>query len=74
MYRRLNGETAKQTFALLHQAIDRGLVASCHDLSEGGLAVAAAEMAFAGVILVWNLDLSKVPTRRFKARNRRTTI
>ena len=26
----------------------RGLVRACHDLSEGGLAVAAAEMAFAG--------------------------
>ena len=26
----------------------RGLVRSCHDLSEGGLAVAVAEMAFAG--------------------------
>ena len=25
-----------------------GLVRACHDLSEGGLAVAAAEMAFAG--------------------------
>ena len=29
-------------------AISRGLVASCHDCSEGGLAVALAEMAFAG--------------------------
>ena len=39
---------AKQTFAALHEAISNGLVRSCHDLSEGGLAVAAAEMAFAG--------------------------
>ncbi|MBN1589074.1 MAG: phosphoribosylformylglycinamidine synthase subunit PurL [Pirellulales bacterium] len=39
---------AKQTFAALHRAIDAGLVRACHDLSEGGLAVAAAEMAFAG--------------------------
>jgi phosphoribosylformylglycinamidine synthase len=29
-------------------AISRGLVRSCHDLSEGGLAVALAEMALAG--------------------------
>jgi phosphoribosylformylglycinamidine synthase len=29
-------------------AIEKGLVASCHDCSEGGLAVALAEMAFAG--------------------------
>ena len=39
---------AKRIFAALHKAIDAGLVRACHDLSEGGLAVAAAEMAFAG--------------------------
>ena len=38
----------RATFAALHRAIDSGLVRACHDLSEGGLAVAAAEMAFAG--------------------------
>ena len=38
----------RRVFAALHKAIDSGLVRSCHDLSEGGLAVAAAEMAFAG--------------------------
>ncbi len=32
----------------VHVAIGRGLLRSCHDLSEGGLAVALAEMAFAG--------------------------
>ena len=40
--------SARQTFAALHAAILGGLVRACHDLSEGGLAVAAAEMAFAG--------------------------
>jgi len=40
--------TAKRTFAAVHEAIHRGLVRACHDLSEGGLAVAIAEMAFAG--------------------------
>jgi phosphoribosylformylglycinamidine synthase len=39
---------AKKTFAAIHRAIHGGLVRACHDLSEGGLAVAAAEMAFAG--------------------------
>ncbi|MEM9659761.1 MAG: AIR synthase-related protein, partial [Planctomycetota bacterium] len=39
---------AKATFQALHAAITSGLVVACHDLSEGGLAVAAAEMAFAG--------------------------
>jgi phosphoribosylformylglycinamidine synthase len=32
----------------LHRAISTGLVRACHDLSEGGLAAAVAEMAFAG--------------------------
>src|SRR5262249_31238851 len=32
----------------VHQAIRGGLIRSCHDLSEGGLAVALAEMALAG--------------------------
>ncbi len=41
-------ETARATFESLHGAISSGLVRACHDLSEGGLAVAAAEMAFAG--------------------------
>jgi phosphoribosylformylglycinamidine synthase len=45
---RLDTDTARRTFQALHQAIWSGLVRSCHDLSEGGLAVAAAEMAFAG--------------------------
>ncbi len=40
--------TAPTLFARLHQAIARGLVRASHDLSEGGLAVAVAEMAFAG--------------------------
>jgi len=35
-------------FRALHKAIGRGLIRSCHDLSEGGLAVALAEMALAG--------------------------
>jgi phosphoribosylformylglycinamidine synthase len=32
----------------LHRAISRGLVRACHDCSEGGLAVALAEMSLAG--------------------------
>ncbi len=39
---------APKLFAALHSAIQSGFVRACHDLSEGGLAVAAAEMAFAG--------------------------
>ncbi len=44
----VDAKLAKRTFAALHKTIDAGLVRACHDLSEGGLAVAAAEMAFAG--------------------------
>jgi phosphoribosylformylglycinamidine synthase len=56
----VNAELAKQTFAAMYRAIQLGKVQSCHDLSEGGLAVALAEMAFAGEIGA-TLDLSQVP-------------
>ena len=45
---------APRLCAALHSAIAAGLVRACHDLSEGGLGVAAAEMAFAGG---WGLHL-----------------
>jgi phosphoribosylformylglycinamidine synthase len=51
---------AKQTFAALHRAISAGLVQACHDLSEGGLAVALAEMAFAGGLGA-NVNLQSFP-------------
>ena len=41
-------DIAKETFAKLHHAIKAGVIRSCHDLSEGGLAACIAEMAFAG--------------------------
>jgi phosphoribosylformylglycinamidine synthase len=41
---------APRIFRKLHEEIRAGLIRSCHDLSEGGLAVAVAEMAFAGGI------------------------
>jgi phosphoribosylformylglycinamidine synthase len=45
---------------LLANATGKGLVRSCHDCSEGGLAVTAAEMSFAGGYGM-ELDLSQVP-------------
>jgi len=51
---------AKTTFARLHQAMLFGCVRACHDLSEGGLAVAIAEMAFSGELGV-RIDLDRVP-------------
>src|SRR5262249_47522642 len=41
-------EMAPRIFRKLHEAILRGYIRSCHDLSEGGLVVALAEMCFAG--------------------------
>jgi phosphoribosylformylglycinamidine synthase len=44
----LDLELAPKIARRISDAIAAGLVASCHDCSEGGLAVAIAEMAFAG--------------------------
>jgi phosphoribosylformylglycinamidine synthase II len=42
----------------LHQAMQDGLVWSCHDLSEGGLAVALAEMCIAGRL---GVEITELP-------------
>jgi phosphoribosylformylglycinamidine synthase len=39
---------APALYCALHRAMRQGLVRACHDLSEGGLAVAAAEMCIGG--------------------------
>jgi phosphoribosylformylglycinamidine synthase len=52
--------TARATMKALGAAIRQGLVRACHDLSEGGLAVAAAEMSLAG-LLGMDIDVGKVP-------------
>ncbi|HET6573267.1 MAG TPA: phosphoribosylformylglycinamidine synthase subunit PurL [Fimbriiglobus sp.] len=49
---------APRVFAAVHRAISDGLVRSCHDLSEGGLAAAVAEMAFAGEV---GADVTDMP-------------
>jgi phosphoribosylformylglycinamidine synthase len=41
-------EMAVAMYRALHKAISGGLVASCHDLSDGGLGTALAESAFSG--------------------------
>jgi phosphoribosylformylglycinamidine synthase len=45
---RVDAESALKRYRAYHEAVEKGLVASCHDLSDGGLAVALAETAFAG--------------------------
>ena len=45
---RVHPGTALETYRAIHEAIRRGLLRACHDLSEGGLAAALCEMAIAG--------------------------
>ncbi|MDI6826437.1 MAG: phosphoribosylformylglycinamidine synthase subunit PurL [Candidatus Aenigmarchaeota archaeon] len=52
---------AKKSFDALIKAMDKDLVRACHDCSEGGIGVAATEMAFAGE-LGMRIYLEKVPT------------
>lgn len=56
-------QTAPAIYQALHRAMRGGLVRACHDLSEGGLAAAAAEMCIAGRL---GLSLS-LPVRESRA-------
>jgi phosphoribosylformylglycinamidine synthase len=49
---------ALQNFNAIHRAICGGTIRACHDLSEGGLVTALAEMAFAGQL---GLEIEVVP-------------
>jgi phosphoribosylformylglycinamidine synthase len=63
-------------------AIAKGLIVSCHDCSEGGLAVALAEMAFAGGLgieadlrgLPKSTDYSRIDTQLFSESNSRYIV
>ncbi len=57
---RVRMEKAIKRYQSLCRAIEQGLVASCHDCSDGGMGVAIAETAFSGGLGV-DIDLSKVP-------------
>ena len=57
-----------QVFSALTQAVQKKLIKSMHDCSEGGLAVALAEMAFSGGLGVTAL-LEKVPYQGKEKRN-----
>jgi phosphoribosylformylglycinamidine synthase II len=67
---RVDLESASSVMDHLHQAIQTGAVCACHDLSEGGLGVALAEMAFAGDVGV-DIDLGLVA---FDAGSRGNTV
>jgi len=58
---KVNREKAKSIFDKLSQAIGKGLVLSCHDLSEGGLSVCLSEMCI-GSDLGANIFLADAPS------------
>lgn len=51
---------AKKLMDGIRKAVDSGYIKACHDLSEGGLAVGAAEMSFSGEFGI-ELHLKNVP-------------
>ncbi len=57
---RVNPAKGKRLMDALSVAIEQGLVRACHDCSEGGIGVAAAEMAFSGGLGL-ELRLEQVP-------------
>lgn len=52
--------SARTRYERMHEAITTGLVSAAHDVSDGGLAVAVAEMALAGRIGA-DIDVDKIP-------------
>jgi phosphoribosylformylglycinamidine synthase II len=65
---RVRIEQARKTMELMTKAIDSGYIRSCHDLSDGGLAAASAEMAFSSGQGV-ELQLKNVPRAKEIRRN-----
>jgi phosphoribosylformylglycinamidine synthase II len=65
---KVNVKKARKIITSIIKAIDSRCVRSCHDLSEGGLAVAAAEMSFGGGHGM-ALHLENVPRTEKMSRN-----
>jgi phosphoribosylformylglycinamidine synthase len=57
---KVDGKQALKTYRSLARAMKAGLVRSAHDLSDGGLAIALSESAFAGGLGA-QVDLAAVP-------------
>lgn len=57
----VDAPSALNRYKKLHEAITKGLIASAHDCSDGGLAIALAEKAFAGGLGI-EADIAKVDT------------
>ncbi|MBI2549743.1 phosphoribosylformylglycinamidine synthase subunit PurL [Candidatus Woesearchaeota archaeon] len=56
----IDAAKSKATFAAVEEAIKEKIVLACHDISEGGMAVALTEMCFAGGIGA-EVELRNVP-------------
>jgi phosphoribosylformylglycinamidine synthase subunit PurSL len=56
----VDAKAARNLYVALSRAMGDGLIASCHDCSDGGLGVALSEKAFAGG-LGMEIDLARVP-------------
>jgi phosphoribosylformylglycinamidine synthase len=75
-------ETAPRIAEKISTAIDKSLIVSCHDCSEGGLSVALAEMAFAGGLgieanlrgLPKSEDCYRIDTQLFSESNSRYIV
>ena len=61
---KVDAALAMRSYEAMHQAILNRHVVSCHDLSEGGLAVSLSEMAFAGELGV-SIDISQMRQANF---------
>jgi phosphoribosylformylglycinamidine synthase len=61
-------EQSKKTIGLITKAIDKSILRACHDISEGGLAVASAEMAFSSGYGM-ELELNNIPRTTEISRN-----
>lgn len=59
---RVRAPQAKKTFLCLEKAIKTGIIRSCHDISDGGIACSLAESAFAGGLGI-EVDLSRMPQK-----------
>jgi len=57
---KVDAQKARALYLEVYEAIQQGLVRSCHDCSDGGLGVALAETSFAGGFGM-EIDLRKVP-------------
>jgi phosphoribosylformylglycinamidine synthase len=59
---KVRASKARRTMQSIEKAIKAGLVSACHDISEGGLAVALAEMVFSGGYGA-EISLANIPAR-----------